>query len=126
MKSRVVQICAPLAVLLGLFLIYRWWDRPPAVEYDNLKYIQLMSTAVSSRNEDWLNRVELAVQKRHAAAEMSDRELAHFLSVIETARADDWKTADRQCFDFAEAQLYRRRSKAASVEHHHHGNDHPH
>jgi hypothetical protein len=83
-----------------------------------------MSTAVSSRNEDWLNRVELAVEERHETGEMSEHELRHFLSVIETARAGDWKAADRQCFDFAEAQLSRRRKKKPSVEHRHQRSEH--
>jgi hypothetical protein len=117
MKSRVVRISASLVVLLGLYLIYQWWVRPPTVEYDNLKYIQLMSTAVSSRNTEWLNRVETAVKQRHASAEMSDSELAHFFRVIGTARTGDWKAAERQCFGFAEAQLGRRRTKAPSHDH---------
>lgn len=120
MKLRDIQILGGLIFLLGGFGVYWWWDRPPTVEYDNLKYIQLMSTAISSRNKDWLDRVELAVRKRHESAEMSEKELKQFLSVIKTAAAGDWKTADRQCFSFAEAQLSRRRSKKPTITHHDH------
>lgn len=121
----------PTAIILGVvaFYAYWWWMRPPVVEHDNLKYIQLLWTAVSSRNEEWLKGVERAVLQRHHAGEMSDSELRHFESIIETAQTGDWESANRESFAFAEAQLGRRRQKPSSASHQHshehsHGTEH--
>lgn len=119
MNPRILKLTVAASALLAVFLVYRWWHQPPAVEFDNLRYIQLLWTAVSSRNEDWLNGVDKAVQQRRESGEMSDSELSHFQKVIATARSGDWDAAGRQCFAFAEAQQNRRRSKPAT-EHHHH------
>lgn len=119
MNPRFLKLTFAAAALLALILVYRWWHRPPVVEFDNLRYIQLLWTAVSSRNEDWLNGVDSAVQQRRDAGEMSDRELSHFQQIITLARSGDWDAASRQCFAFAEAQQNRHRSHPAT-EHHHH------
>ncbi len=111
---------AALAGLLGLgVFVYQWWTRPPAVEFDNLRYIQLLWTAVSSRNEEWLGKVASVVEQRHADGEMSASELAHFQAVITTAESGQWEAAARECYDFAAAQQYRRRTRPAT-EHHDH------
>lgn len=121
----------PMAIILGgvAFYAYWWWMRPPVVEHDNLKYIQLLWTAVSSRNEEWLKGVERAVLERHDAGKMSDSELRHFESIIEAAQNGDWESANRESFAFAEAQLGRRRQKPSSVSHQHshqHSHEHSH
>jgi hypothetical protein len=112
--------------LLGAgFLVWQlaaWWTRPPAVEYDNLKYIQLLSTAVSSRKMEMVEKVAGAVRRRHADSQMSDPELAHFETIVTTAHAGQWEEADRQAYDFAAAQLSRRRSPPDP----HAGHDHSH
>jgi hypothetical protein len=96
------------AVLIWQFI--GWWSKAPAVEYDNLKYIQLLSTAVSSRKMELVDKVAAAVRRRHADAQMSDRELAHFEEILATVRVGQWEESDRQAYDFAAAQLSRRRS----------------
>lgn len=114
-------------LLFAAVTLVRWWTRPPAVEFDNLKYIQLLTTAVSARNEDWLAKVTEAVDKRFAEGQMADAEHRHFQRIIDVARAGDWEAADKQCFAFAEAQLSRWRSKPATAAHDHdHGHDHSH
>uniref|UniRef100_A0A7C2NVK8 Transmembrane protein n=1 Tax=Schlesneria paludicola TaxID=360056 RepID=A0A7C2NVK8_9PLAN len=117
-----VVAAAVVAAAVGLF---RWWTYPPAVEFDNLKYIQLLSTALSSRNSEWVDKVALAVTQRHAEGQMSDSELGHFEWLIALARRGEWEQADRVCFRFAEAQLSRRRSRPPTAEAHDHG-DHQH
>jgi hypothetical protein len=102
-----------LAILAGGMLLWQvigWWNRAPAVEYDNLKYIQLLSTAVSSRKPEMVDKVAAAVRQRHAGSQMSDGELAHFEAIIATARSGQWDEADRAAYDFAAAQLSRKRS----------------
>jgi hypothetical protein len=114
-----------LATLVAVALIWQligWWNRAPAVEYDNLKYIQLLSTAVSSRKIEMVGKVEIAIRHRHAESEMSDKELAHFEQILKTVRAGQWEEADRMTYDFAAAQLSRKRLTPDS----HAGHDHTH
>ena len=114
-----------LGLLAAGFIVWQlaaWWTRPPAVEYDNLKYIQLLSTAVSSRKMEMVEKVAGAVRHRHASSQMSDQELAHFEEILTTARAGQWEEADHQAYDFAAAQLSRRRSPPDP----HAGHDHSH
>lgn len=128
-RERMWLIPAVIILVVVAFYAYRWWVRPPAVDHNNLKYIQLLWTAVSSRNEEWVNRVEQAVQERHGAGNMSDAELSHFESIIDTARTGDWESANRASYAFAEAQLGRRRSQSEPESHphsHQHSHEHDH
>lgn len=108
-----------IVVVVVAIVVVRWWAQPPAVEFDNLKYIQLLTTAVSARNDDWLTKVDNAVAERHEHGEMSDGELTAFREIIGTARDGNWEQADRDCYALAEAQLSRRRSKPPSNDHGH-------
>jgi len=101
-----------------------WWSRPPAVEFDNLRYIQLLTTAISSRNPELVAKVELAIHDRHRDGKMSDSELGHFDKLITLARDDQWEAADRACFAFAESQLSRSRHRPAEKKDHDHGHAH--
>jgi len=111
-----------LGAALVLWQLIGWWTKAPAVEFDNLKYIQLLSTAVSSRKADMVAKVEKAIRQRHSQSQMSDDELAHFDEILETVRAGKWEEADRQTYDFAAAQLSRKRSPIDP----HAGHDHSH
>lgn len=109
-----------LAASLLLWQFANWWTQPPAVEFNNLKYIQLLSTAVSSRKPELVDKVELAIRLRHSESKMSADELAHFERIMATARSGRWEDADRETYDFAAAQLSRRRSAPAAEEAHAH------
>jgi hypothetical protein len=115
-------LAAGLVVIVVGVVAYRQWTYPPAVEFDNLRYIQLLSTAVSSRKLDLVDKVAAAIADRHSDGQMSASERGHFDRLIELARTEQWDAADRACFAFAEAQLSRRRSRAASES----GHDHDH
>lgn len=101
------------------WLVLNCWTRPPAVEFQNLKYIQLLTTAISSRRIDMVDKVETAVQQRFDAGEMSEQELNHFQNLFGLARDGQWENADRRCFEFAEAQLSRSRAKTGNGGHSH-------
>lgn len=118
MSSNVKWI-AGAVLLVAIVWLRGWWITPPAVEFDNLRYIQLLRTAVSSRNSEWLNKVASAVDQRLADGAMSPSEHAHFGKLIAQARSGAWEAADKECFRFEEAQLNRRRSKPASEQHDH-------
>ncbi len=114
-----LQALGLLAAGLVLWKFAGWWTQPPAVEFDNLKYIQLLSTAVSSRKPELVDKVEQAIRQRHSGKEMSDGELREFERIIGVARGGDWEAADRAAFAFAEAQLGRRRAAPAKAAHDH-------
>ena len=96
-------------LLLIAFLLVSWWRTPPMVEYDNLRYVQLLRTAVSSRNADYVQKVEQAVDQQVEAGQMTIAERQHFGKIIKIAEAGDWDQADRMSFEFEAAQLGRRR-----------------
>lgn len=118
-RQKTVLLITLPAVAVFAFLVSRWWSRPPAIEFDNLKYVQLLTTAVSARSPDWLGKVEEAVQQRHRDGAMTARELASMSRIIAMADAGDWTTADRECFALAEAQLGRHRNRPAEHSHDH-------
>jgi hypothetical protein len=104
---------AVITALIGAAWLWSWWSTPPAVAFENLKYIQMLRTAVSSRNNEWLSKVESAAHKLHDSGEMSSSELKHFDRLIAMARGGDWKGADLACLEFEKAQLGRRRAPPA-------------
>ncbi|WP_373652626.1 hypothetical protein [Schlesneria sp. DSM 10557] len=102
-----------LLLVAGLIWLAQWWRYPPVVATDNLRYIQLLRTAISSERPDWVAKVKEAIDSRYDEGEMSDKERAHFDQIIRMAEAQEWKTAHKVCFQFEESQLSRRRSSAA-------------
>lgn len=118
-RQHLLIIGVTLLVGVGGWMAYRTWTRPAAVEFDNLKYVQMLTTAVSNRNAEWVTKVEAAVQRRFEEKQMSARERAEFQKIIDLTRATQWDQADRACFRLAEAQLGRRRTLPASDGHSH-------
>jgi hypothetical protein len=112
-----------IAVCLSYWILI-WWQRPPVVEFDNLKYIQLLRTAVSSERSDLVAKVGQAIDKRMDEGQMSESERAHFARIIAMADAKQWDAANRACFQFEEAQLNRRRALPETT--HDHAHDHVH
>lgn len=104
-----------LIAVIGWQLL-KWWTRPAAVEFDNLKYIQLLTTAVSYRSAEMVDKVETAIRQRFDSEQMSEAEFDHFQSLIALAHDEKWELADRECFEFAEAQLSRSRRRPPSTD----------
>lgn len=98
-------------VIFGVAGILAWqaWNRPAVVQYDNLKYIQLLRTACSSQREDQLEGVRRAVSERRQSGQMSDAEWEEFEKIFAIARQGDWHSADRQAYRLEQGQLNRRR-----------------
>jgi hypothetical protein len=118
------KVAAGMVVCVGLFWLVRWWQYPPAVEFDNLKYIQLLRTAVSAERPDWLDKVKAAIDQRLAAGQMSSQERQHFDRIIALAESREWAEANRLCFDFEAAQLNRWRRNPATPHSHKHDQHH--
>jgi hypothetical protein len=89
---------------------YLWWNwKPPAVATNNLKYIQLLRTAVSSESPEMLRGVERAVQKQHERKELTETELEHFRKIIQQADKGHWQSANQMAYQFEQAQSNRAR-----------------
>ncbi|WP_231754135.1 hypothetical protein [Caulifigura coniformis] len=100
-----------MSALILAYFAYGWWSQPPVVSYDNLRYVELLMTAVSSRNSAQVTKVESVIAERHRTGALSDIELDPLQEIIAKARAEDWEQAHRQCFALAEAQQGRRRPR---------------
>ncbi|HWL09653.1 MAG TPA: hypothetical protein VNQ76_14680 [Planctomicrobium sp.] len=119
------------AILAGGPLV-RWWTRPPVVESGNLKHLQVLMTAVSSRNQEQLERIEGKISGQLEAGEMSMKEHQAFQKIITQAKSGEWEQAYQESFRLAEGQLSRRRTPSSadqghshdhSSHDHHHGHD---
>jgi hypothetical protein len=115
---RVAFMLTAFLIIVGGYYIIAMWMRPPAVSFDNLEYIQLLRTAVSSQRLDYVTKVDEAISGRKSEGKMSDAEWNHFQSIIATAKAGDWSEADKACIKFEYAQLDRKR-EASQKEHTH-------
>ncbi|WP_437194105.1 hypothetical protein [Planctomicrobium sp. SH527] len=128
-RQNVIVAAGVLILCVIGWFAFQWWTRPIAVEFDNLKYIQLLTTAVSNRSPEMIEKVNLAIDERSKEGKMSQPERQHFQNIIQQARNDEWEAAHRASFAFAEAQLNRRRSQAPTDNHEHshdHSHDHDH
>jgi hypothetical protein len=96
-----------LAASIAFGLVVAWWwpiDQPPRVADQNLKYVQLLRTAVSSRRADVVERFAVLVDQRLAEQVMSDAEVEHFRQILAVAQRADWPAADRMAHAFESAQ----------------------
>jgi hypothetical protein len=118
-RTRWVYGLSGVLVLATGVWLYHWWHRPPTVEFDNLRYIQLLRTAVSARRADYVQGVERAIRLRVAEHAMSPLEAAHFDSILAKVHSGNWELADRMAFEFEAAQAHRRRSQPKRDEHDH-------
>lgn len=91
--------------------LYRWWNLPPAVQIENLDCIQLMRTAVSSKNAQQVDGVKKLLDKRVTDEKMSTQERVYFDLILRLAQSNRWEEADEACIRFEKAQLNRRRQK---------------
>ena len=76
----------------------------PAAEPDNLPLITSLRTALSARNDAWLNANEEIIEKRHDEKELNDDAYSAFKKIIAQAREGDWKGAELESLKFQRAQ----------------------
>lgn len=86
-----------------------YWSRPPVVASENLKFIQLLRTACSSRKPEHVAGVERALRLRRQETQLNDAEWNHFAEILTIAKKGDWERADAACQRFEQSQSGRRR-----------------
>lgn len=107
-SSRPAIIAIVLVCFIGLTIWgVRWYLRPPVVSEGQLRYIQLLRTAVSAQNVEHVAGVERVLKKKVETSELTEREWRHFRWIIETAQSGQWERAAEACEGFEQAQQYR-------------------
>jgi hypothetical protein len=101
-KQNVAQ--ARIAIVFVLLAICGAGCGPPRAAPQNLPLIASLRTALSAQNQEWLEQNAKILDERRGAGQVSDQEFAEFQSIIEKARADQWKEAETQAIAFQKAQ----------------------
>lgn len=70
----------------------------------NMRLITTLRTALSARNETWLQQNIEAIDERRQAGEMSEEEYDAFQAIIAQAKAGEWEKAERASVRFQKAQ----------------------
>jgi hypothetical protein len=78
--------------------------RPPQVAGENRELIVSLATAVSARNASWLDENVKNLEQRRAEGKCTDSEYATFKSIIDKARAGEWKAAEDAVYALRDAQ----------------------
>ncbi len=94
-------------LVLGAIWGILWYRRPPALEHDYLRYVQLLRTAVSAQNEQHLLGVERVLARDRDAQKLPHSHWKHFQGIIDLAKGGNWEDADLRCQAFEAAQQNR-------------------
>ena len=86
--------------LCGLTLFMSGCSAPTEVDRDNRRLLDVILTAITMKNVNWLEEDAELAEKRHAAGQLADTEFDELQSIIEKGRSGDWKTAEKQCYEF--------------------------
>lgn len=104
-----VGLLGLVAMVFGGVWIASWWLRPPVVSTANLKYIQLVRTACSSRRIDYVDGVRRSLENQKQQQQLSEVEWRHFDQILRDASEGKWERAERAASALELAQMNRYR-----------------
>lgn len=81
----------------------------PIVQVANLKYVQLLRTAISSRDRVKVDKVLEAVRLQQTRGDMDEGEITVLTDIGLMASDGDWSEAERAYLNLEQAQQSRRR-----------------
>lgn len=93
----VALACAAIVSLMYL-------QRPPQIPTDQLRYLQLLSTAISSENAQQVARMSDLLKGQHEAKALSDRQWSEYQKILDLANRSEWRKAMEACERFKAAQ----------------------
>jgi hypothetical protein len=76
----------------------------PAAEPENLRLITSLRTALSAKNETWLNQNDELIEKRYAEKTLGEASYQAFKAIVNQARAGEWREAEFEALKFQRAQ----------------------
>ncbi len=102
----VLIAAAVVAVSIGTTV---WWfrPRPPAVQSDTVRYLQLLRTSVSTHDPNAIEAVARAITKRRAEHPTRNVEWDYFERIISLAQKGEWDQAERVTVGWEESQSSR-------------------
>lgn len=81
----------------------------PIVQVANFKYVQLLRTAISSRDRVKVDKVLEAVRLQLSRGDMDEGEITVLTDIGLMASDGNWSEAERACLNLEQAQQSRRR-----------------
>lgn len=80
-------------------------EHPQVTSAESLEFIKQVYTACSTKNSTRLAACRSKLNSLVAAGELSEAEAQSFSSIISTAEAGDWESAQRSSLQFARDQV---------------------
>lgn len=102
----VLIAAAVVAISIGATV---WWfrPRPPAVQSDTVRYLQLLRTGVSTHDPNAIEAVARAITKRRAEDAARHSEWDYFDRIISLAQKGAWDQAEKITVAWEESQSSR-------------------
>ncbi len=70
----------------------------------NRHILAALQTAISAKNEQWLDGVAKQIAEQRSKGEMSDAEFKALNAILQAAKAGQWEAAQKRVFALSEAQ----------------------
>jgi hypothetical protein len=90
------------ALLLSLGLTAAGCGEPSEREYKNRRELEALLTAVTLRNQKYVEKDARRIDDRHASGELSDASHKELMDIVAKARDGDWSGAEKQAYEFRE------------------------
>ena len=74
------------------------------IQPDNLRLTASLRTALSTKNNEWLQQNVDAIEARRTVGQMNDDEYDAFQGIIAQAKAGEWEAAERAAVRLQKAQ----------------------
>ncbi|WP_422927970.1 hypothetical protein [Singulisphaera sp. PoT] len=76
----------------------------PQVSGHNREIIVSLATAVSSRNDGWLDANAKLIEERHSQGKLADGEYEALKQIVAKAKAGDWPAAEKEVYALRDGQ----------------------
>jgi hypothetical protein len=103
--GRWLALSCAVAVMAGIGIgLVRAFGEPPKIPAAHLRYVQLLSTAVSSRDASRVARMNDLFRSLHDEEKLSDSQWKAIGKILDMAKVDQWDHAMAACEKLKAAQ----------------------
>jgi hypothetical protein len=99
--AKVVGRAHPTVVLVALFVVGCGTTQ---LSSNNRHLLEAIQTAVSAKNDQWLEAAAKQVEEQRSKGQMSESEHKALASIIDLAKAGKWDAAQSHVFALSEGQ----------------------